>query len=97
MGRRRGGRCLRFIRNRSDATATNVYHLLYPTPLLARKLDASGGLLDRLWATLQAAEPDLDSAGRTYGGGLVKIEPRELEAIALPGRFAPALSDGPPN
>jgi hypothetical protein len=97
MGRRRGGRFLRFIRNRSEATATNVYHLLYPRPALARQPGAAGTLLDRAWAALREAESGLESAGRTYGGGLVKIEPRELEALVLPGRLRRVLSDGPAN
>jgi adenine-specific DNA-methyltransferase len=97
MGRRRGGRFLRFIRNRSGATATNVYHLLYPKPALAERLDNAGDLLDRIWAGLRQAESGLEAAGRTYGGGLVKIEPRELEALVLPRELVAALSDGRKN
>jgi hypothetical protein len=89
MGRRRGGRFIRFIRNHSDATATNGYHLLYPREALQGRLNADGTLLDRVFEGLQAVEGSLDSAGRTYAGGLVKVEPRELEAVVLPR----ALSD----
>ncbi len=78
MGRRRGGRLIRFIRNHSDATATNVYHLLYPRP----GLDA--GMLDRVFAGLREVRDALQTAGRTYGGGLLKVEPGELAALPLP-------------
>jgi hypothetical protein len=93
MGRRNGGRFIRFIRNHSDATATNVYHLLYPGPTLQPLLDTDGGLLDRVFAGLREAEDSLESAGRTYGGGLTKVEPRELETVVLPGWLCTALSD----
>lgn len=77
MGRRRGGRPIRFIRNRSDATATNVYHLLYP------RQRASVAALERLFDRMRETEQGLEAAGRTYGGGLVKIEPKELAAVTL--------------
>ncbi|MHC5008764.1 MAG: Eco57I restriction-modification methylase domain-containing protein, partial [Planctomycetota bacterium] len=93
MGRRNGGRFIRFIRNYSEATVTNVYHLLYPGASLQRLLDADGSLLDRIFAGLRATEDTLASAGRTYAGGLVKIEPRELAGVALPRSLCAALSD----
>lgn len=89
MGRRRGGRFVRFIRNRSGATATNVYHLLYP-----RAAGWPVRTLDRVFEALRAVEGSIAAAGRTYGGGLVKIEPRELESLALPVRAAD-LGGGP--
>jgi hypothetical protein len=97
MGRRNGGRFIRFVRNHSDATATNVYHLLYPRAALQRRLEADGELIDRIFGGLRAVEDALESAGRTYAGGLVKVEPRELEAVALPRRLHSALSDRPAN
>ncbi len=38
----------------------------------------------RLFAGLRETETRLDAAGRTYGGGLVKIEPRELATLPMP-------------
>jgi hypothetical protein len=93
MGRHCGGRFIRFIRNHSDATATNGYHLLYPTAALRELVEVDGALLDLVFTALQATEAGLDSAGRTYGGGLVKVEPRELEAVVLPRWLRAALSD----
>ncbi|MHC4303387.1 MAG: Eco57I restriction-modification methylase domain-containing protein [Planctomycetota bacterium] len=93
MGRRNGGRFIRFIRNHSDATATNVYHLLYPGAALQPLLDADPALLDRIFAALRGTEDTLDAAGRTYAGGLVKVEPRELAAVVLPRSLRATLSD----
>jgi hypothetical protein len=95
MGRRHGGRFIRFVRNHSEATATNVYHLLYPGAALRALVDADGALLDHVFEGLREAEDALEAAGRTYAGGLVKVEPRELEALPLPGWLHSALSDRP--
>jgi len=94
MGRRRtvtaadsghGGRAFRFILNESRARATNVYLLLHPRP------DAAAGLADdparavAVWQALNALAPDsLIGAGRVYGGGLHKLEPRELAQVPAP-------------
>jgi hypothetical protein len=86
MGRRHGGRFIRFIRNRSDATP-------YPGPNLQRLLDSDNGLLDRIFAALRSTEDTLEGAGRTYAGGLVKIEPRELATVVLPRSLRTVLSD----
>lgn len=72
----------RFILNHSKATAANVYLLLYPTPRLRRALDAKPALLRQVWALLQAIQPaDLLDEGRIYGGGLHKMEPKELANV----------------
>jgi methylase of polypeptide subunit release factors len=97
MGRRNGGRFVRFVRNHSDATATNVYHLLYPRSALRQRREADGELLDRIFEALRAAVDGIEWAGRTYAGGLVKVEPKELEALPLPRALGRALSDGPAN
>lgn len=76
---------LRFFRNHSLATATNVYLMLYPKQAIQAACEATPGLMDRLWALLrQIGEEELLSAGRVYGGGLNKIEPRELARVRLP-------------
>ena len=84
MGRQNGGRALRFIRNKSAATAPNVYLLLYPKPRLASFLKTDPGAIDRIFEALTEAATTLVRRGRVYGGGLNKIEPRELEAVQLP-------------
>ena len=53
MGRQNGGRALRFLRNKSAATAPNVYLLLYPRPELQPVLRARPDLLERLFEALE--------------------------------------------
>lgn len=81
MGRRTGEdrAPFRFILNHSRATAANVYLMLYPREPLKRSLARDPGLLHTVWQALQALTPEtLIGEGRVYGGGLHKMEPREL-------------------
>lgn len=81
MGRQNGrrGKPFRFVLNHSKATATNAYHMLYPKPHLQKLLDADPQLAHRIWQALNAISLDmLIDEGRVYGGGLYKMEPREL-------------------
>lgn len=98
MGRGGGAqsRPFRFIRNRTQAVATNGYLLLYPRPELHLGAEA----LDRVWRHLSGLDPQvLLREGRVYGGGLYKLEPRELAAVPLPlGLVGPAAaSSGRPG
>jgi adenine-specific DNA-methyltransferase len=81
MGRAnaRGGRPFRFILNHSRATAANVYLLLYPKPVLAQALEVKSDLARKIWNLLNELSPQmLLGQGRVYGGGLHKLEPKEL-------------------
>ena len=72
------GRLFRFILNESDAITTNVYLMLYPKRQYARRLNDKS-VLNAVWRSLNEIPPEnLVSGGRTYGGGLHKLEPREL-------------------
>ena len=85
----RGAAPFRFLLNRSRATAPNVYLLLYPKAETA----ADPALIERVWRGLNrmgAAGPI--AAGRVYGGGLHKLEPRELAGLPLAGVLAAADS-----
>lgn len=65
-----------FIRNLCGARIVNIAHGLYPRVDLAdEELDALAAWLSRAVTLAQ---------GRTYAGGLVKFEPREVEAILVP-------------
>ncbi len=69
----------RFILNHSKAIAANVYLMLYPKPTLARILREQPDLLRTVWAALNEIPWNtLLSVGRVYGGGLHKMEPKEL-------------------
>ena len=82
----KGGRPFRFILNRSRATVANVYLAMYPTLLMEKCIRKDPGLLQRVWAELNSLSPDaLLGKGRVYGGGLHKLEPREL--ANLPADF----------
>lgn len=91
MGRQtdKGGAPFRFILNHSQAIAPNVYLMLYPKPILQRSLDADPALMRTIWQILNAINPALlTSEGRIYGGGLHKIEPRELANTSAEMIFA---------
>jgi hypothetical protein len=72
----------RFILNRSKATVTNSWLALYPTPLLKailhQKTDLDVELLHQL--NSMPSELLLDE-GRVYGGGMYKLEPKEMARI----------------
>lgn len=73
------GRPFRFIWNHSMATATNVYLMLYPKPALDNVLSDKPELFEQVWKALdRISDEALMGEGRVYGGGLHKLEPREL-------------------
>lgn len=88
MGRatRRTAAPFRFILNHSQATAANVYLMMYPKPILARHLARSPRHAQELWEGLKSLTvASLKSEGRLYGGGLHKIEPNELCRVSADG------------
>ena len=85
MGRSdtRTARPFRFVLNHSKAIAANVYLMLYPRPVLARALAADPAAARRVWTALNALRSEtLTGEGRVYGGGLYKLEPRELGNVS---------------
>jgi adenine-specific DNA-methyltransferase len=88
MGRsnRENGAAFRFVLNHSKATAANVYLLLYPRAELSQALEAKPELARKIWTRLNAISPDVVlGEGRVYGGGLHKVEPRELGNVPADG------------
>lgn len=76
------GRPFRFILNQSKATATNVFLMLYPKPALAKQLEKRPTLITDLWTALnQIKSETLLENGRVYGGGMHKLEPKELANV----------------
>ena len=74
----------RFIRNHSQATAPNLYLMLYPKPDLARQIEEKPDLASSLWEALNSIPTEVMTAcGRVYGGGLYKMEPKELGRVPL--------------
>ena len=69
----------RSILNHSNAIAANVYLMLYPKPSLARLIQKQPKLRETIWAILRRIPIEaLTGVGRVYGGGLHKLEPKEL-------------------
>lgn len=85
MGRSKAGKKpFRFILNHSDATACNTYLLLYPKPLLERASQKNPEIMRTVWEFLNEIDPDeLLGHGRVYGGGLHKLEPKELRGFPV--------------
>jgi len=84
----------RFILNKSLATATNVYLMLYPKPDLKEMLERDPCLLDRIWRVLNNIPlGELLKEGRVYGGGLYKLEPKELGRV-VSNELIQLLSNG---
>ncbi len=75
---------IRFFVNLSDAIVTNVFLNLYPTPRLNACLNQDKERLIELGKALSNISADcILHAGRAYGGGLHKIEPKELLEVQL--------------
>lgn len=75
----------RFILNKSNAIATNVFLFLYPSAFLRKKLSENAARLEELKDYFNLLNPaHMVENGRTYGGGLHKLEPKELLELPLP-------------
>lgn len=91
------GKPFRFLLNHSQATAANVYLMLYPKPVLARALAADPTLARSSCQMLDAIQIEaLLDEGRVYGGGLHKLEPNELANVKAEGIQA-LLCEGAPE
>ncbi len=74
----------RFILNHSKAIAANSYLIIYPKPALSRVIKDNPMLLKKIWDCLNKISPEvLSKEGRVYGGGLHKIEPKELANVPV--------------
>ena len=79
---RKSGRPFRFILNNSKATAANVYLMLYPKEPLNRAIQEMPILKRQVWEFLNEISPGVMlGEGRVYGGGLHKLEPKELANV----------------
>jgi hypothetical protein len=78
----------RFILNRSNVIATNSFLLLYPTEKFKEAFGDTEEATEFAWEFLQDIPEDLFfSEGRTYGGGLRKMEPGELLRVDVSGMY----------
>lgn len=87
MGRRLNGNNsnpFRFILNHSLATAANVYLMLYPKEEVTEALRGYPELASDMWHALGSISAEtLIREGRVYGGGLYKLEPKELANVPV--------------
>jgi len=78
-------RPFRFILNHSKATVANVWLAMYPTPVMQQAIQVKPDILRQIWQTLNSIDPEqLLGEGRVYGGGLHKLEPKELGNVPVP-------------
>lgn len=72
----------RFILNHSNAIVTNAYLMLYPKNDVLNVLEQSPDIINEIWGALSdITASDFECESRIYGGGLKKIEPRELSLV----------------
>lgn len=86
MGRssEEGGNPFRFILNKSKATITNSFLGMYPVGDLAKAALLDEDILRIAWEELNLLSPEsLLGEGRVYGGGLHKLEPKELANVQV--------------
>ena len=65
----------------SDAIVTNSYMMLYPTDLFCSSYGCTDESMHKAWSYLNHNVGKLLDEGRVYGGGLQKIEPKELMSV----------------
>ncbi len=84
IGRENGTKVFRFILNRSNAIVTNSYLGLYPKPLFSRLEKGNPNLATEILNMLNLIpSQELVKKGRVYGGGMYKLEPKELENVEI--------------
>jgi len=79
---KKGKKPFRFVLNKSKAIVSNSYLILYPKPNLEKEIESNPDLNKQLLNALNqiTGEAMLDE-GRVYGGGMHKMEPRELSNV----------------
>src|SRR5208283_1780787 len=81
-GNVKSGRPFRFILNQSRGTVTNVYLALYPKEPLARVIKRHPPSARVVWEIINRICPQsMLTEGRGYGGGLHKLEPKDLAKV----------------
>jgi hypothetical protein len=87
-----GRRNARFIRNHASVLPLTGFLCVYPHR-------AEPDYIDRLWRVLAdpATAANLPLVGKSYGSGSVKVEPRALERLPLPGSVLRDAGLQPPS
>ena len=88
-----GKKPFRFVLNRSKAIVANSYLILYPKPHLEKEIEQNPDLNEQLLEALnQITGKAMLDEGRVYGGGMHKMEPKEL--MNVPATEIQALFNG---
>lgn len=86
----------RFVLNRSKAIVSNSYLILYPKPHLEKEIEQNPELSETLLQALnQITGKAMLDEGRVYGGGMHKMEPKELANV--PAFEISAIFEKSPN
>lgn len=73
---------VRFILNDSDAIVANSFLMLYPKPEVQQLIERDPGSSEVIWQMLtRIPSSEIMASGRSYGGGLYKVEPKELANV----------------
>jgi adenine-specific DNA-methyltransferase len=79
---KKGKKPFRFVLNRSKAIVANSYLILYPKSYLEKEIEQRPELNKRLLEALnQITGKAMLDEGRVYGGGMHKMEPKELANV----------------
>ena len=79
---KKGKNPFRFILNHSKAIVSNSYLILYPKSNLQNQIDANPMLSYQIIKALnQITGRNMIDEGRVYGGGMYKLEPKELSKV----------------
>ncbi|EGR4173834.1 hypothetical protein DDO07_17470 [Vibrio cholerae] len=69
--------------NKSKAIVSNSYLILYPKPCLEKAIEINPSLNKQLIKALnEITGREMLDEGRVYGGGMHKMEPKELSNVA---------------
>lgn len=74
----------RIIWNQSNAIVTNSYIMLYPKGKLQKLLEYDPSLYEKVFKALKNIDVShFINNGREYGGGLKKLEPKEMKSLPV--------------
>lgn len=84
IGRENSTKAFRFILNKSSSIVTNSYLGIYPKPIFNRIQESVPDLSFKILDFLNDTPSDeFIKKGRVYGGGMYKLEPKELENVEI--------------
>lgn len=84
IGRENSTKAFRFFLNKSKSIFTNSYLGLYPKPFFYKLCESDRDLPFKILKLLNSTPTtELMNKGRVYGGGMYKLEPKELENVEI--------------